>query len=80
MFVDRDLPTLTYIDCYNRTAEANVLTNKTTVETLRALKEIANRWEIPKQLIMDNGREFALYKFESWCLENKFSTHKASPS
>lgn len=80
MFVGHSLHMLIYIDQYTRTVEAKVLTNKTTGEILKSLKEITNRWGILIQIIMENGKESAISEFENWRLEYKISIHKTSPS
>ncbi|XP_073015635.1 uncharacterized protein [Primulina eburnea] len=63
---------LVAVDYFSKWVEAEPLARITEEEIMKFLwKNIVCRYEIPRRLISDNGRQFQGKKITSWCLEMK---------
>ena len=60
-------------------AENCITSVLTTLSTIKSLREIFSRFEVPKIIVSDNGTQFASKEFEAFCYSNNIMHAKSTP-
>lgn len=64
---------LTCIDVGTKIADARILNDKTSKEAIRAMTDIIQDMEKPKQIYCDSGGEFTSTDFKNWAKDNNIN-------